>query len=89
MIQLHNVTKSYINGFNRTFVLRNASLQVDEGEFVTIMGPSGSGKSTLLHILGLLDRPRARLDDAGKSVLLKRFGGGAQRCCEQHQDGGN
>ena len=57
MIQLSNITKSYRNGFSRTFVLRRVSLTIEEGEFVTIMGPSGAGKSTLLHIMGLLDEP--------------------------------
>lgn len=57
MISLHNITKSYLHGFSRTFVLRNVSLDVREGEFVSIMGPSGSGKSTLLHIIGMLDEP--------------------------------
>ncbi|NBC16123.1 MAG: ATP-binding cassette domain-containing protein, partial [Bacteroidetes bacterium] len=57
MIQLRHVTKSYAHGFSRTFVLRRVSLDVEAGEFVTIMGPSGSGKSTLLHILGMLDEP--------------------------------
>lgn len=57
MIQLNGISKSYLHGFNRTFILRNINLRVDEGEFVSIMGPSGSGKSTLLHILGMLDEP--------------------------------
>lgn len=57
MIKLQGITKSYMHGFNRTFVLRNVDLEVEEGEFVSIMGPSGSGKSTLLHILGMLDEP--------------------------------
>jgi len=57
MIKLRNITKSYLHGFNRTFILRNVSLDVNEGEFVSIMGPSGSGKSTILHILGMLDEP--------------------------------
>lgn len=57
MIRLEGITKSYMHGFNRTFVLRNVNLEVNEGEFVSVMGPSGSGKSTLLNILGMLDEP--------------------------------
>ncbi len=55
MISLRNITKSYSHGFSRTFVLRRVSLDIAEGDFITIMGPSGSGKSTLLHIMGMLD----------------------------------
>jgi ABC-type lipoprotein export system ATPase subunit len=57
MISAQNLTKSYRNGFSRTFVLRRVDLEVEEGAFVTIQGPSGAGKTTLLHILGLLDEP--------------------------------
>jgi len=57
MIKLRNITKSYRNGFKRTFVLRRVDLDIEKGEFVTIMGPSGAGKSTVLHIMGLLDAP--------------------------------
>jgi ABC-type lipoprotein export system ATPase subunit len=57
MISLRNITKSYRNGFKRAFVLRRVSLDIEAGEFLTIMGPSGAGKSTLLHIMGLLDEP--------------------------------
>ncbi|MDX1547189.1 MAG: ABC transporter ATP-binding protein [Rhodothermales bacterium] len=57
MISLREITKSYHHGFSATHVLRRVSLDVGEGEFVTITGPSGSGKSTLLHIMGLLDEP--------------------------------
>jgi ABC-type lipoprotein export system ATPase subunit len=55
MIRLHNIEKFYQAGVSKTFVLRRISLEIKEGEFVTIMGPSGSGKSTLLSILGMLD----------------------------------
>jgi len=57
MIQLSNIFKWYNVGGNRSFVLKDINLTINEGEFVSIMGPSGSGKSTLLHILGLLDEP--------------------------------
>jgi putative ABC transport system ATP-binding protein len=55
MIELRNVEKSYETGAGRTYVLRRVSMDVREGEFVSIMGPSGSGKTTLLSILGMLD----------------------------------
>lgn len=57
MIQLNGISKHYPAGFGKTYVLRNINLDIQEGEFVSIMGPSGSGKSTLLHILGLLEEP--------------------------------
>jgi putative ABC transport system ATP-binding protein len=55
MIKVRDLEKSYPYKGGRTFVLRQIGLEVQEGEFVTIMGPSGSGKSTLLAILGMLD----------------------------------
>lgn len=57
MIELRNICKSYRSGFSSTYVLRQITLDIEEGEFVTIQGPSGAGKTTLLHILGLLDEP--------------------------------
>jgi len=57
MIQIKNMYRWYETGGNRTFVLNGLNINVEEGEFVSIMGPSGSGKSTLLHILGMLDQP--------------------------------
>ena len=55
MIELRNLEKFYDTGAGKTFVLRRISLDIKQGDFVTIMGPSGAGKSTLLAILGMLD----------------------------------
>lgn len=57
LIDLKNITKEYDNSGVVTQVLHGISLEVEEGEFLSIMGPSGSGKSTLMHIIGFLDRP--------------------------------
>ena len=56
LIQLNKINKSYQNGDQELRVLKNIDLEVEEGEFLAIMGPSGSGKSTLMNIIGLLDR---------------------------------
>jgi ABC-type lipoprotein export system ATPase subunit len=55
MISLNGLEKTVASGKGRLWLLRQISLGVQEGEFVTIMGPSGAGKSTLLGILGMLD----------------------------------
>lgn len=57
MIKLSNIYKYYDSKFQRTFVLKDIDLEINEGEFISVMGPSGAGKSTLLNILGLLDEP--------------------------------
>ena len=56
MIRLSNIEKSFSHGVTKTYVLRRIDLDIQAGEFVSIMGPSGAGKSTLLHILGLHDQ---------------------------------
>ncbi len=55
MIRLQNVEKFFPLGATKQYVLRQISIEIKEGDFVTIMGPSGAGKSTLLGVLGMLD----------------------------------
>jgi len=55
LIQLRSLEKAYEAGGSQFFVLRRVNLDIQPGEFVTIMGPSGAGKSSLLSILGMLD----------------------------------
>lgn len=55
MIDIRDITKTYDMGSVQVQVLKGITLQVIEGEFVSIMGPSGSGKSTLMNMIGCLD----------------------------------
>ena len=87
MIRLENVSKSYkIDEETTFFALKDATLEIKEKEFISIIGPSGSGKSTLMHLIGLLDKPSrgeiiiqnkkiSRLDDDQISTLRNEFVG--------------
>ncbi len=72
-IDIRHISKTYVMGNDNTMTaLKDVSLQVAAGEFVSITGASGSGKSTLMHILGLLDTPSSgkyMLDNVDTSVL--------------------
>lgn len=59
LIKLTGINKVYTTKTIETQALENINLEVQKGEFLSIMGPSGCGKSTLLNIIGLLDRPTA------------------------------
>lgn len=57
MIDLDHINRTFPVGEEQVHALREVSLHVNAGEYVSVMGPSGSGKSTLMNIIGLLDRP--------------------------------
>ena len=57
LVELRNVSKIYHLGEEEIRALDDVSLDIEPGEFISIIGPSGSGKSTLMHILGCLDSP--------------------------------
>jgi putative ABC transport system ATP-binding protein len=83
LISLRNLERSYPQAAGQSYVLRRITVDINAGEFVSIMGPSGAGKSTLLHILGMhdgdwsgeydfLDTPVHRLKSKERAELHKR-----------------
>lgn len=79
MIELKNMSRSYLVGDEELTVLKNINLKINTGEFVAIMGPSGSGKSTLMNMIGCLDKPSSgsyslngkRVSDYGEKELAR------------------
>ena len=57
VVRLDNVVKTYSMGESEVHALRGISFEIEQGEFLSIMGPSGSGKSTCMNMIGCLDRP--------------------------------
>ena len=83
LLELRNVSKIYHLGGEEIRALDDVSLDLEQGEFVSIIGPSGSGKSTLMHILGCLDSPtRGNVVLAGTEIArasAARNAGSARR----------
>ncbi len=71
MLRLSKINKYYRVGTHSLHVLRDVDFQVEDGEFVAIMGASGSGKSTLLNILGILDDYDAGTYTLGNTLIRK------------------
>jgi len=70
ILKAENLVKIYGQGENEVKALNNVSLEIEEGEFVSIVGSSGSGKSTLLNMLGGLDR----LTSGDIYIIIKNLG---------------
>lgn len=83
LIEITDLTKSYVMGDNEVVALKDINLKIEHNEYVAIMGPSGSGKSTFMNILGCLDTPTSghylfngedvsNLDDDALSAMRNR-----------------
>lgn len=85
LIEVKNLSKIYGSGEAEVKALKNINLNIEQGEFVAIVGPSGSGKSTLLHLLGGVDKPSSgeviikgesiyKLREKELSILRRKLG---------------
>ena len=72
LLRLEHINKDYITGRLVVPALRDINLQVNEREYVAVMGPSGSGKSTLMNIIGCLDRPTSGSYELNGQNVLRR-----------------
>ena len=57
VLELKNICKNYSTKTETLEIIKNLNLQIEEGDFISILGQSGSGKTTLLNLIGLLDSP--------------------------------
>jgi putative ABC transport system ATP-binding protein len=84
MLSLQHISKYYQVGGLKNYVLNDINIEIDKGEFISIMGPSGSGKSTLLNVIGMLDEPSEgyhyfvdqsvhQLKEKQRSALYKKY----------------
>lgn len=64
ILKLENLNKKYSGNVDNLHIIRDLNLEVNEGDFISILGKSGSGKSTLLNLIGMLDKP-----DSGKIFI--------------------
>jgi putative ABC transport system ATP-binding protein len=79
MVEVRNVSKTYVRGKQKVPVLNGLTLSIEKGDFVALMGPSGSGKTTLLNLIGGLDQPSSgeisvggtRIDQLSSGALAR------------------
>ena len=71
VVRLENVVKTYSMGESEVHALRGISFEIEQGEFLSIMGPSGSGKSTCMNMIGCLDRPTSGIVEINGNETAK------------------